>query len=57
MDLKIWSKIFRVPRTSRAALAAPHGSIPSGSDAAQSLCGAGPRGSTRVLEEAGGSIL
>ena len=33
----------------------PSGAIPSGSDVAQSLCGAGPRGSTRVLEEAGGS--
>ena len=47
----------RGSHTSRAALAAPRGSIPSGSDVTQSLCGAGPCGSTRVLEEAGGSKL
>ena len=46
------ARVQRVPRTSCAALAAPRGSIPSGSDVAQSLCGAGPRGSTQVLEEA-----
>ena len=39
------------------ALAAPRGSILSGSDMAHSLCGAGLRGSTQVQEEAGGSIL
>ena len=32
---------FRVPRTSRTALAAPRGSIPSGSNVALSLCGTG----------------
>ena len=33
--------------------ARPCGSIPSGSDVAQSLCGAGPRGSTRGPRRSG----
>ena len=46
-------RALRGSRGSHARRARPRGSIPSGSDVAQSLCGAGPRGSTRGPRRSG----